>query len=456
VAETFGRDFFASFPADFRWGVATAAYQIEGAAQEDGRGPSIWDTFSHTPGRTRDGDTGDIACDHYHRFPDDIRLMADGGIRHYRLSLSWPRLLPEGRGRVEPRGLAFYDRLVDTLLAHGIAPAVTLYHWDLPQALQDAGGWTNRDVAGWFADYAALAFARLGDRVGLWITQNEPWCTAYLGHVIGVHAPGLRDPGAGARAAHHVLLAHGRAVEAWRAAGHPGHIGITLNLNTVYPASDAEADRRAADLKDVLQNRWFLDPLFRGQYAERLADLDLDPAAFVEPGDLAVIGTPVDFLGVNYYSAEVVGATPDGRGWRDETPRTWVTDMGWPVMPEGLTDLLVRLHHDYTPVPLMVTENGMAARDVLDGEAVHDADRIRYLRLHIEAVAAALAQGVPVRGYYLWSLMDNFEWAEGYSKRFGAVYVDYPTQRRLPKDSWHWYGRVIDEHRQAHGGGGGR
>ena len=459
MAEEFSATFYRQFPRDFRWGVATAAYQIEGAVQEDGRGASIWDTFSHTQGKTEGGDTGDVACDHYHRFEGDVRLMAGAGLEHYRLSLSWPRILPQGRGRVEPRGLAFYDRLVDRLLQNGIQPAVTLYHWDLPQALEDAGGWLNRDTASLFRDYAALVFQHLGDRVKLWITHNEPWCTAYLGHGVGIHAPGLKDPELAFAAGHHVLLSHGLAMEAWREQNRAGQIGITLNLNHVYPASEREEDIKAAELQDVFQNRWFLDPLFTRRYPDRLQEWGSADRSVVKPGDLDVIATPMDFLGVNYYSAAVVAQGDSGRPTRDVTPRTWVTDMGWPVMPEGLRDLLVRLSTEFTSIPLIVTENGMAAQDqVVDG-AVRDEERVRYVRVHIEAVADAIARGARVHGYYLWSLMDNFEWGFGYHKRFGAIYVDYATHERIPKDSWHWYSKVLSEFREAQGhgasGGGG-
>jgi beta-glucosidase len=455
MPEEFPSVFYREFPSTFRWGVATASYQIEGATQEDGRGPSIWDTFSHTPGRVENGDTGDVACDHYHRFPADVELMARAGLQHYRLSLAWPRILPDGTGRIEPRGLAFYDRLVDTLLSHGIQPAVTLYHWDLPQALQDQGGWERRDIAERFRDYAAVAFQHLGDRVGTWITLNEPWVSSFLGYGLGVHAPGLKGDWQRMLAvSHHLLRAHGLAVDAFRAGGFPGRIGITLNLNTVYPASRSPGDTEAALLDDVLSNRWFLDPLFLGRYPSELERLFGPwPDGIIRTGDLEQIGQAIDFLGVNYYSSAVKAADPGQRPVpsRDVTPRDWVTDMGWPVLPKGLTDLLVRLTREYTDRPLMVTENGMAANDQVDAGRVHDTERIRYLRLHLGAMAEAIRQGANLHGYYLWSLMDNFEWALGYSKRFGIVYVDYSSQERLPKDSYHWYAQVLREFRDAHG-----
>jgi beta-glucosidase len=449
--------FYRALPPHFQWGVATAAYQIEGAHDEDGRGPSIWDTFSHTPGKVKNGDTGDIACDHYHRYRDDVALMAENGIPSYRFSISWPRILPEGQGRVEPRGLAFYDRLLDALLQAGISPLVTLYHWDLPEALQRRGGWARRETAYAFAEYADVVYRHLGDRVSQWITHNEPWCTAWLGHGTGVHAPGIASPAVALLVSHHVLLSHGLAVQAWRAQGRGGRIGITLNLNTVYAGSEAPEDRAAQAAADVFQNRWFLDPVFRGTYPESLEQLVAPwPDGVPTAADMDIIRVPIDFLGVNYYSASIVVAA-DGRPVpaRDVTPRTWVTDMGWPVVPEGLTDLLVRLSTEYTDRPLLITENGTAVKDVPEPDGVHDPERIRYVAAHLRAAAEAVRRGARLEGYYLWSLMDNFEWAEGYSKRFGLVYVDYPTGRRIPKDSWKWYGDVIRTFRETVGAGGG-
>lgn len=439
-----------AFPAEFRWGTATAAYQIEGAVQEGGRGPSVWDTFSHTPGKTFRGETGDVACDHYHQYAADFRLLRSLGIRDYRLSIAWPRIFPTGRGPVNPQGVDFYDRLLDTLQAEGITPAVTLYHWDLPQALEDQGGWRNRDTVFYFRDYAGELYRRFGDRVPLWITHNEPWCTTFLGHVWGEHAPGYRDPVMGRRVAHHALLSHGLAVEAFRESGREGMVGITLNLNTVYPASERDEDRTAAELADVIANRAFLDPLFKGAYPELLDGILPPVDGLVHPEDMAIIQRPIDFLGVNYYSYQVAAADPeDPKRVKDVTPRDDVTDMGWPINPQGLTDLLLRLSRDFTPVPLYVTENGAAYPDRLEGDRVQDAKRVAYLERHVAAMAAALRQGVDLRGYYLWSFLDNFEWAFGYSKRFGIVYVDYPTQRRIPKDSAYWYRDLIEEVRTA-------
>jgi beta-glucosidase len=449
------------FPPGFLWGAATAAYQIEGAATEGGRTPSIWDTFSHTPGRTQDGDTGDVACDHFHRFRDDVKLMADLGLRSYRFSLAWPRIQPGGTGPANQRGLDFYHQLVDELLAHDIQPWITLYHWDLPQELEDAGGWPARDTAYRFADYARLAVDALGDRVQNWTTLNEPWCSAFLGYGSGAHAPGRQDGAAAVRAAHHLMLGHGLAVDGLRASDR--NWGITLNLYAVSPETRSAADADAARRIDGLANRIFLDPVLRGSYPDDvLADLSgVTDQAHVRDGDLAVIGTPIDLLGVNYYSRHVVGAArPDAPAepyWR--APTCWpgsedvrfvtrglpVTDMGWEIDAPGLVEVLTRVAADHPGVPLYITENGAAFPDVpVDGE-VDDAARVAYLGDHLRAGAAAIAAGVPLRGYFAWSLMDNFEWAWGYTKRFGMIYVDYESQLRIPKSSARWYSEVIRE-----------
>ncbi len=438
------------FPENFQWGVATAAYQIEGAVREDGRGPSIWDEFSHIPGRILHGENGDVACDHYHRMREDVALMAELGIRHYRFSTAWSRIYPMGQGALNPAGLDFYDRLVDTLAENGIEPLLTLYHWDLPLALQERGGWLNRDTAKYFRDYAATLFDALGDRVKQWVTHNEPWVTTVAGHMQGRHAPGIADMGKVRAVAHHLLLSHGLAVQAFRQA-HAGRIGITLNLHPVQPASESERDTRAARLHDVYHNTWFLDPIFRGEYPAALDEFLPPAGACVQAGDLAVIREPMDFLGVNYYAAHTVQwdsqqvpsasvAIPQGAE---------LTEMGWTVDPQGLTDLLARISRDYGPIPLLITENGAAYPDALEGEggqvAVHDVGRERYLAAHIAAMGDALDQGINLQGYYVWSLLDNFEWALGYSKRFGIVYVDYPTQRRIVKDSGKAYSAIIRE-----------
>jgi beta-glucosidase len=447
------------FPTGFRWGVATAAYQIEGAAHEDGRGPSIWDTFSHTPGRVADGDTGDVACDHYHRFESDVELLAGMGVNAYRFSIAWPRIQPEGRGAPNPKGLAFYERLVDRLLSFDIEPVVTLYHWDLPQALEDRGGWVDRDTAGRFADYAEIVHARLGDRVATWTTLNEPWCSALLGYGAGIHAPGIADPGEALVATHHLLLAHGLAVDAMRAGAHAdwsNRMGVTLNVAHVEPATDAEPDIEAARRIDGLQNRLYLDPVLLGRYPGDLDVLwsDTGADAAVRDGDLAQIAQPLDVLGLNYYTRHVVRRTeppaePKPSPWicspdvAFDPPAGPTTAMGWEIHPEGLTALLVRVHAQYPEVPLMVTENGAAFDDDVTADGrIPDHDRIAFLASHIRACEDAIASGVPLEGYFAWSFMDNFEWAEGYRKRFGIVHVDYETQARTVKDSGWWYAQI--------------
>ncbi|GAA0655474.1 GH1 family beta-glucosidase [Kitasatospora atroaurantiaca] len=454
------------FPTGFVWGAATAAYQIEGAAAEDGRTPSIWDTFSRTPGKVRNGDTGDIAADHYHRYREDVALMAELGLGAYRFSLSWPRIRPGGTGPANAAGLDFYDRLVDELLAKGISPVATLYHWDLPQALEDLGGWTNRDTAYRFAEYAALAAGRLGDRIPTWTTLNEPWCSAFLGYGSGVHAPGRTSPADALTAHHHLLLAHGLGTGALRAALPAGaEVSLTLNLAAVRALTDGPADLDAARRIDGLANRIFLDPVFHGSYpADVLADTaKVTDWSFVHDGDLAEISRPIDSLGINYYTPTVVASDdpsapaprqdghqgelspwPADQGIRFLPAEGTRTAMGWPVDADGLYELLTRLRDDLPGVPLLVTENGAAYEDYSDPSgAVHDPERVAYLHAHLDAVRRAAADGAPVRGYFLWSLLDNFEWAYGYSKRFGIVHVDFASQRRTPKDSARWYAEVI-------------
>jgi len=429
----------AAFPPDFRWGAATASYQIEGAAHEDGRGESVWDRFSATPGKVRNGDTGEVACDFYHRFAGDVGLMADLGLDAFRFSIAWPRVLPEGRGRVNQAGLDFYDRLVDELLAHEIEPFATLFHWDTPQALEDAGGWPVRETAEAFAEYAEIVAARLGDRVRHWMTHNEPWVYAWIGHSWGDHAPGRTSEPDAVAAAHHLLLSHGWAVEAIRRAAPGAQVGITLSLSHAYAASDTPEDEAAAWEIDGGTNRWFLDPIFRGAYPADLLERNKLVAPLVHDGDLEAMGAPLDFLGVNYYFRHVVSAGADGpRLVRD--PEAPQTDMGWEVYPDGLHALLTRLAEEYAPPAIYVTENGAAFGDVRvhDGR-VHDPERTAYLQSHVTAVGRAVAAGVPVKGYFVWSLLDNFEWAHGYAKRFGIVYIDYPTLERVPKDSFYWY-----------------
>jgi beta-glucosidase len=455
-----GRRVPLQFPHGFLWGAATAAYQVEGAAREDGRGPSIWDTFSHTPGKTNRGDTGDVAADHYHRLDRDLDLMAQLGLGAYRFSVAWPRVQPEGRGQPNQKGLDFYRRLVDGLLHRSITPMVTLYHWDLPQALQDQGGWTNRTVSERFAEYAEIVFKAFGDQVSLWITLNEPWVSAWIGYGSGAHAPGIAATQPALAATHHLLLSHGLAIQAMRAVGHrDANLGITLNLAPIRSASDAPADNDAARRVDGNLNRLYLDPVFRGRYPEdilrlyRAGSMELP----VQDGDLRLISSPLDFLGVNYYAPQTVAARrltvpapdPSRYGLHADTvlpPGVETTDMGWPIQPQGLHDLLARLTREYTRLPIYITENGAAFADRMDsrGQArVEDRARIGYLRGHIEAAHRAIRDGVDLRGYFVWSLLDNFEWAEGYSKRFGLLFIDYPTQRRIPKSSYWWYRDVI-------------
>jgi beta-glucosidase len=446
------------FPADFLWGAATASYQIEGAAYEDGRGLSIWDQFAATPGKVYQGENGDVAANHYHRMPEDVALMSELGLKAYRFSIAWPRILPQGTGTVNERGLDFYDRLVDLLLARGITPLVTLYHWDLPLALHEQKGWLNRDTACAFADYAEVVTRRLGDRVDWWTTLNEPWCSAYLGYDTGVHAPGIRNKQSSYIAAHHLLLAHGLALSRLRAyTRKSAQLGITLNLTPVYAADERPETLRAVEQADKMSNRWFLDPIFRGNYPEGLfADAGVAPPP-IWPGDLDIIATPIDFLGVNNYSRSLIraqtGESGDGTNKRYEhvagVADATYTEMGWEVYPQALTDVLVRVHRDYAPRAIAVTENGAAFTDRWDGsDHVSDSQRVDYLREHLKALGRARAEGVPVKGYFVWSLLDNFEWAEGYSKRFGIVYVDYPTQRRIIKDSGRWYAAFIATQRR--------
>lgn len=435
------------FPAGFVWGAATAAYQIEGAVREDGRGESIWDRFSHTPGNTWNGETGDVACDHYHRWPTDLALLRELGLHAYRFSIAWPRVLPAGRGAVNEAGLAYYERLVDALLAAGIAPWVTLYHWDLPQALEDAGGWPARDTAEAFATYAEVVARRLGDRVRHWITLNEPWCSAMLGYYRGVHAPGRRDLGAALQAGHTLLLAHGRAVPILRAHSPGARIGLALNLSPVHPASAAPADAAAARRQDGHLNRWWLDPLYGRGYPEDVQALYGAAVPETRGDDFAAIAAPTDFLGVNYYTPAFVVASEDDAFLHVEharVPHGEYTATDWLVYPQGLSELVQRLCGDYSANALYVTENGAAYPDPAPSQGrVADAARTRYYAAHLSVAQACCAAGYPLHGYFAWSLMDNFEWAEGYRKRFGLAYVDYPTQARTLKDSGRWYARTV-------------
>jgi beta-glucosidase len=449
-----------NFPESFVWGTATAAYQVEGAANEDGRGPSIWDTFSHTPDKVFHGDTGDVACDQYHRLDEDLDLMADLGLQAYRFSVAWPRIQPEGSGAPNQKGLDYYRRLVEGLRERFIEPALTLYHWDLPQALQERGGWAARETSKRFAEYAGLVYEALGDSVGLWITLNEPWVSAWMGYAMGLHAPGIRDTAKALAATHHLLLGHGLALENMRSLGREeNRLGITLNLSPVRPATEDPADAEAARRVDGNANRLYLDPLFRGSYPEDMLEhyRAASDFAFVDEGDLEKISAPIDFLGVNYYFRHTVVA---GQG-ETQLPATarfadlgaaavlptglQTTAMGWPVESDGLTELLVRIHREYAQLPLYITENGAAFYDYVDPEGgVDDEERVAFLDAHFRAAHIAMEQGVDLRGYFVWSLLDNFEWAHGYSKRFGIVFVDYGTQRRIPKMSAGWYKGVIE------------
>ncbi len=440
-----------SFSKDFIWGVATSSYQIEGAWEKDGKGESIWDRFSHTPGKIEDQSTGDIACDHYYRWADDIRIMQRIGAQAYRFSISWPRILPAGRGEVNQKGLDFYSRLVDGLLEADITPFITLYHWDLPQALQDEGGWPARSTAEAFIEYADVVTRHLGDRVKDWTTFNEPFVSAYVGHWEGRHAPGHTDPSENFSAAHHLLLAHGSTLPVIRSNAPGADAGIVLNLVPQWPASSSLVDRAEAYLWDGIVNRWYLDPLAaRGypadivQHAEEEHSVSFD---FIQPGDMAVIADPIDFLGVNYYTRRIIRSTtvPESDNAPQELyPPSQPTEMGWEVYPEGLVEVLARLHFDYHFPVIYITENGAAYPDQPDNGNVNDQARVDYYDLHLKAVARAIAMGVPVLGYFAWSMLDNFEWAFGYTKRFGLVYVDFETQQRILKSSAHWYRDLID------------
>ncbi len=439
------------FPNGFLWGAATAAYQIEGAAREDGKGESIWDRFCHTPGKIADGETGDVACDHYHRWRHDVENMRDLGLGSYRFSVSWPRVLPSGSGKVNTRGIAFYETLVDALLAARIEPAVTLYHWDLPQALQEKGGWTNHDTAFRFADYAEQLFLRLGDRVKTWITLNEPQVSAFAGYGDGVHAPGIRDLGQAVQASHVLMVAHALAVQAYREESPAAHrIGITLDLHPVYPWSDGTSDAEAARVADGRVNRWFLDPVFRGAYPKDILALFEagGVAPRVEAKDLVLLSShPVDFLGVNYYFPLRVLASDADPVLHFESAThkdREKTEMGWEVYPEGLHDLLIRLKEDYGNPSIMITENGAAHpdSDVVNGQ-VQDDDRISYIRGHLEQSLRAIQNGVKLEGYYLWTLLDNFEWAFGFSRKFGITSLDRHSLGRTWKKSAAWYQETI-------------
>ncbi|MDR2931089.1 MAG: beta-glucosidase [Propionibacteriaceae bacterium] len=444
-----------TFGKDFVFGTATASYQIEGAVNEDGRGRSIWDTFSHTPGKVVNGDTGDVACDHYHRWASDLDIVAELGADAYRLSIAWPRIQPTGVGRANQAGIDFYSRLIDGLLERGIKPLVTLYHWDLPQTLEDHGGWVDRDTAYRFADYVELVAGALGDRVWSWATLNEPWCAAMLGYVTGEHAPGRRDPESGLIASHHLNLAHGLGVQALRAQTH-SRVGLVVNYHQFAAADDSPEARDAVERLDAVANWIYTDPILRGAYDPRTIEVTKNVTSwgFVADGDLDVIHQPIDYVGHNYYSPTwILGGTNQaeaGSPWVGVDnvtflpPKKPLSDMGWAIDPAGLTALLTRFHERYPDIDLIVAENGAAMPDTVDehGE-IHDADRTDYLKTHIGAVGDAIEKGVPVTGYFTWSLLDNFEWAFGYTKRFGIIRVDYDTQQRTWKDSARWYQQFL-------------
>ncbi|APA89976.1 beta-glucosidase (plasmid) [Paraburkholderia sprentiae WSM5005] len=433
------------FNEDFVWGVATSSYQIEGAAHEDGRGASIWDAFCKVPGKVVNGENGDVACDHYHLVEEDLDLMAELGVKAYRFSIAWPRVQPTGHGAFNDRGLAFYERLVDGLLARDIQPFATLYHWDLPLSLQQVqNGWESRDTAYRFADYARKIGSVLGDRVASITTHNEPWCTAWLGNATGYFAPGNADLKKAAHVAHHLLLSHGLALQALRADGVKAPLGIVLNQSPAHGATDSAEDLAAASLEYAKFVRWYMDPLFKGEYpAEALQWYGANgPQDVILEGDFDVIRTPMDFLGINYYTRIFASASGEKR----PPGALGFTDMDWEVYPQGLTELLTRINADYKLPPIYITENGCATKDVLANGRVHDAERVRFYDLHLAALSDAVQQGVDVAGYFAWSLMDNFEWASGYDKRFGMVHVDYASQQRTLKDSALWYRDVIAQH----------
>jgi len=443
-----------AFPSDFLWGAATAAYQIEGAVDEGGRGPSIWDTFAHQPGRTRNGETGDVACDHYRRWRDDVDLMASTGLQAYRFSVSWSRLQPTGEGPLNPEGVAFYRGLLLRLQDRGIQPLVTLYHWDLPQPLEDAGGWPNRSTASRFADYAVLVTQALGDLASDWITLNEPWCSSFLGYGTGAHAPGRANLSDALAAAHHLNLAHGLAVRSIRQVCPGLRLGIGLLLTDLHPASSSSEDAAATRRVDINNNRIFLEPLLAGGYSrETLSQYgEAGLTRVVQRGDEELAGAPMDFLGVNHYHHNLVSHRPGGGHLDAETvpapPAT--TSLGWSVSPDALARTLRRVAESYPDLPLLVTESGASFDDHPDADGrVHDPQRVKYLAGYLSACAQLRREGVNLRGYFAWSFMDNYEWAEGYEKRFGLVYVDYATQRRIPKTSAQWYGDLIASHARA-------
>lgn len=437
------------FPQGFVWGAATAAFQVEGAYQEDGRGMSIWDTFCRQPGKVFEGDNGDVACDMYHLYPEDVKRMAEMGITSYRFSIAWPRIIPDGSGAINEKGLAFYSNLIDELLKNGIEPMVTLYHWDLPQALQDQGGWTNRETIEHFVRYAETVFHAYNGRVDLWATFNEPWCISFLSNYIGAHAPGLTDMQAAIDVAHNVMVAHGRTVRKFRELGIKGQIGMAPNTEWAEPFSDSKEDHEAAWRRRGWLNEWFLRPVMTGQYPEKLVEWfkqTTGAAPKIESGDMELIGSPIDFLGINYYTGSIGRYNEESEDLfkYEEVPMGWdKTDIGWNIYPQGLYNVLTYIKQEFGDIAIYITENGACYNDGPDARGeVHDTGRVEYLKKHVLQVNRAIESGVNVKGYYCWSLMDNFEWAFGYSMRFGMIYVDYETQQRIPKDSYRWYRKL--------------
>jgi beta-glucosidase len=435
------------FPKDMQWGTATASYQIEGAADKGGRGVSIWDTFSKTPGNVVNGDNGDVACDSYHRYEEDVELMKDLGIDVYRFSVAWPRILPNGTGEVNQEGLDYYHRLVDKLLENGIEPMCTLYHWDLPQALQDKGGWGNRETIDAFVDYAELMFQEFSGKIKKWLTLNEPWCISFLSNFIGVHAPGNQDLQLATQISHHLLVAHGKTVQKFRELGNDGEIGFAPNTTWLEPYSNRQEDIDACNREIGWYIEWFMDPVFKGNYPDFMVDwfkkkgVELD----IEDGDMETINQPVDFLGINYYTGHIA-RYKENEGlldWEMVEMNYDRTDIGWPIFPEGFYNVLMRIKNSYGDIPIYITENGSCYNDEPENGSVKDSGRINYLQQHLTALSRAIASGVNVKGYITWSLMDNFEWAEGYTMRFGIVHVNYRTLERTKKDSFYWYKQTI-------------
>jgi len=427
------------FPKDFIWGTATSSYQIEGETPEAGRGDCIWGHFARTPGKVINGETGQVACDHYYRYKDDVALIKSLGVSAYRFSVSWPRVIPQGLGAINPAGLDFYSRLVDELLANGLTPYLTLYHWDLPWTLQEKGGWVNPDIAKWFADYTAVMTQALGDRVKHWITINEPWCVAHLGYLLGIHAPGLKDPNMAFKAAHHTHMAHAAAMGVIRQNVPDAKAGITLNITPAYPATDDPKDVLAAQYNDGFSNRWFLDPIFKGKYPADMIEIFAPALDGIDLDEVSAAAAPQDFIGINFYTRSVVkwdetSPLKSANVTQEDAPRT---AMGWEVYPNALEELMLRLKNDYSgDLPILITENGAAYEDPAPvNGVVEDPERAEYYRLHLTAISNAIARGAPVKGYFAWSLMDNYEWAEGYAKRFGLVYVDFTSQQRTLKRS---------------------